>query len=94
MPQFKVAHIREQGSDMIIVPLASSFGSRGSTDQNEIISDLQAHAHAAGLAGRVVAVWDDGGGGMRFIAPSPWLSFFTSVSLSWVWHNVNKTLSW
>jgi hypothetical protein len=94
MPQFKVAHIREQGNDMIIVPLASSFGSRGSTDQNEIILDLEAHAHAAGLAGRVVAVWDDGGGRTRFIAPSPWVSFFEGISLRWVWRNINKNLSW
>lgn len=40
MPRFKVAHLHEQGQDMIIVPLESSFGRRISQDQHAIIADL------------------------------------------------------
>ena len=54
MPRFKVAHIREQGQDMIIVPLDSTFGRKVSNDQQSITSELQARSVAAGLAGHVV----------------------------------------
>jgi hypothetical protein len=94
MPHFKVAHLREQGQDMIIVPLDSSFGHKASEEQNGIISDLQIHARAAGLAGTIVPVWDSGGGRMSFIAPQPWHPFFRSLSLQVVWANTNKELSW
>jgi hypothetical protein len=94
MPHFKVAHIREQGQDMIIVPLDSSFEGKSSRDQHETISTLQVHARAAGLAGTVVPVWDSGGGRMKFIAPQPWHSFFQSTNLRFVLANINKDLSW
>jgi hypothetical protein len=94
MPHFKIAHLRQQGQDMIIVPLDSSFGNKNSDDQQEIMSDLQMHARAAGLAGTVVPVWDGGGGRMKFIAPRPWHPFFTSLNLRSVSSNINKELSW
>src|SRR5260370_38457357 len=31
MPRYRVAHIREQGIDLIIIPLASDFGSKITT---------------------------------------------------------------
>jgi hypothetical protein len=93
MPTFKVAHLREQGQDMVIVPLDSSFGHKTSADQEAIIADLQMHSLAAGLAGTVVPVWEQSGR-MAFIAPTPWHPFFKSLSLQAVFANVNKELSW
>ena len=94
MPHFQVAHLRQQGQDMVVVPLESSFGHKTSNDQQQIISELQVHARAAGLAGTVVPVWDTGGGRMSFIAPQPWHPFFKSLNLRTVWTNINKELSW
>lgn len=94
MPTFKIAHIREQGTDLIIVPLESRFGSLSSDDQDATIRDLQLHANGAGLAGRVVPVWDSGSGRMAFIAPQQWHPFFSSISLQWVGLNLKKQLSW
>jgi hypothetical protein len=94
MPRFKVAHLREQGQDMIIAPLDSSFGDQTSTDQQAIIADLQIHARSAGLAGTVVPVWDNGGGRMAFIAPRPWHPFFQSINLQFVAMNINRELYW
>jgi hypothetical protein len=94
MPQFKVAHIREQGNGMIIAPLNSSFGSHGARDQSAFIFELENRAHAAGLAGSIAVVWDSGGGLMRFIAPRPWAPFFRSIDLDWVRSNINKTIYW
>ena len=67
MPRFKIAHIREQGVDLIIIPLESSFGYKSKQDQNSIITEFQERASSAGLAGTVVPVWDSGGGRMALL---------------------------
>ena len=94
MSHIKVAHIRQQGVDLIIVPFDRQFGSKSRLDQNSVISQLQLIARSAGLAGTVVPVWDHGSGRMAFIAPTNWQRFFQSISLSWMWANVNRELSW
>jgi hypothetical protein len=93
MPRLKIAHLREQGQDMIIVPLDTTFGSRSRQDQRNAMAEIQARAHAAGLAGTVVPVWD-GGGRMMFIAPPQWQSFFRGLNLRAVEMSVNRELSW
>ena len=94
MPTYRVAHIKEQGIDLIIVPLSSDFGHKDSQQQNEIIEALQAHATGAGLAGTVVPVWDAGSRRMGFVAPSNWHSFFGSLTLARVFASINKQISW
>jgi hypothetical protein len=94
MPRYDIAHIREQGQDIIIVPLESSFGNSPSSSQQETIATLQLHTRAAGLAGQVVPVWDNGGGRMSFIAPHPWHPFFSGLNLSIVATMINKYVSW
>jgi hypothetical protein len=93
MPRFRVAHLRQQGQDMIIVPLESSFGNKSSANQHAIVTELQAHARGAGLAGKIVPVWESGGG-MRFIAPPPWHPFYQSLSIQGVMQNLNKEIFW
>lgn len=93
MQTFEVAHIREQGQDMVIVPLKSDFGLRSRETQNRFIHSLQVCARAAGLKGIVVPVWDAGQGRMAFIAPRPWHRFFSSISLESVASNINRRLS-
>jgi hypothetical protein len=94
MPRLKVAHVNEQGANMVIVPLDSGFGRKVSNDQKAIAAELQMRSEAAGLAGQVVPVWDNGGGRMGFLAPRNWHAFFESVSLQWVFANVNRELYW
>lgn len=94
MPNFDVAHIREQGVDLVIVPLSREFGWKPRDEQGEVVLSLQARASSAGLAGRVVPVWDSGGGRMAFLAPPNWHAFFRSISLDFVRLNINKRLSW
>jgi hypothetical protein len=77
---------------MIIVPLDTSFGRKLQTEQDQIIWQIQRQATSAGLAGMVVPVWDDFGR-MAFRAPSGWHPFFRSVSLPWVYANLNKQIS-
>lgn len=93
MPHIKVAHLRQQGQDMIVVPLDDDFGQKPGNEQRNAIAELQIRSRRAGLKGTVVPVWDNGGR-MAFIAPQPWHPFFSSLDLSTVWANLNKELSW
>ena len=92
MQTFDVAHIREQGVDLIVIPLDRSFGFKTSSEQNEISRALETYAHDAGLAGVVVTVWDSGGGRMAFLAPRGYHPFFSSLTMIDVTMNINKTL--
>jgi len=94
MPSVDVAHIHEQGLDIIIIPLESAFGRLNAADQDREITAFQFRASSAGLRGRVVPVWDGGDGRMAFIAPAPWHPFFLSIDLATVAANLNRTLSW
>ena len=93
MPKLKVAHIREQGQDMLIFPLDQSFGNKSSVDQNDALAELECRAHNAGLAGQAVAIWQHGSH-THFRGPSNWQSFLRSISMGWVLSNVNRELSW
>lgn len=92
MATLKIAHLREQGIDLIIVPLESGFGLKSSGEQSEIVESIQWCAHSAGLAGTVVPVWREGGG-HRFIAPTNWHSFFKSFGWNDIVANLNKELT-
>jgi hypothetical protein len=94
MPTVKLAHIREQGNDIIIVPLDSAYGRQTEGQQEAELLELQARASASGLKGHVVIVWDAGGGRMGFRAPPKWHPFFRSIGLQFVLANLNRELTW
>jgi sugar phosphate isomerase/epimerase len=90
---FKVAHIREQGVDLVITPLDTDFGFRTEAEQQRIAAVLQACARTAGLEGIVVPVWNHGDGRMAFLAPREFHPFFRRIDLSFVMANINRTLT-
>lgn len=92
MLKYKIAHIRQQGVDLIIAPLDSSFGNKNTSSQKAFIQTLEVYAHEAGLAGTVVPIWLSGRQ-INFIAPRPWHPFFRSLSWNDVLRNVNKELT-
>lgn len=92
MAEFEVAHIREQGQDMIIVPLKSEFEYRSSAEQERFHAAIQACASDAGLAGFVVLVWDSGGR-TKFRAPAPWHPFLRGLSMDHVAASINRKLT-
>jgi hypothetical protein len=94
MPRYKAAHLREQGTDLIIIPLESNFGSKSTATQNAEIAELQTRANAADLKGTVVPVWDSGGGRMAFIAPQQWHPYFSSINRAYVLGNLNREIFW
>jgi hypothetical protein len=93
MPSFKIAHLKQNGVDLIIVPLDSSFGDKPTEDQNAIQVELQVRAARAELAGTVVPVWERFNR-FYFIAPAPWRAFFKSITMAFVVKNLNRTLTW
>ena len=93
MATFQVAHLREQGQDIIIVVVDRSYGFKPNDEQNRICASIQACASAAGLRGTVVPVWDNGGGRMALLAPQPWVSFFQGMTLADVAANINRELT-
>ena len=94
MPHYKVDHLREQGIDLIIIPLESRFGTIGNSEQAAEIQAFQLRVDAAGLSGTVVPVWDAGGNRMGFHAPRQWHPFFNSLSLAFVQQNLNREIFW
>jgi len=93
MPSFNLAHIREQGQDMLLFPLDGSFGRKIRSEQNDILSELEARANAAGLRGRAAAFWESGSG-THHLGPKNWSGFLRSMSMRMVLANVNRKISW
>jgi len=94
MPSYKVAHIKEQGVDLVIVFVPNSFPVEGNRAQNEAIIDLERRTKALGWAGSVVPVWKNANGTTGFIAKENYHPFFKSVSFDSLAKNINKELSW
>ena len=90
--QFDVAHINEQGQNMIIFTLDSSFGCKTAAQQNQICASLQARANSAGMVGKAVIFWKQGGK-VYFIGPRPWHPFLKSLSYDQVVRSINKRLT-
>jgi hypothetical protein len=92
MTKLQIAHIREQGVDLIIVPLDKSFAAQTAAQQQGAIDALRMSASLAGLAGDVVPVWDTGDNRMGFLAHKNYHPYFVSISLEFVYANLNKEL--
>ncbi len=94
MKSYRVAHVRKDGLDLIIVHMSPLFGGKPQAEQRGIVDGLQMQAAKARLAGAVVPVWDAGGGRLAFLAPAAWHPFLKSLTLRSVLKLVNRELSW
>jgi len=93
MPLFKVAHLREQATDLIIVVLDSSMANRSDVQQRQTAAEVQIRARSAGMYGVVVPVWFNAGR-LEFVAPPEWQAFFAGLTPEFVLANVNRELYW
>jgi hypothetical protein len=87
--QFEVAHIREQGQDMIVIPVNLTVVS----DKSQIYNALQICARSAGLAGSVVMIWKTAEGRIQYIAPSQWHRFVSQIDRNWIVKRLNKRIN-
>jgi hypothetical protein len=93
MPRYQIAHLHEQGQDLIIVPLDPIFGIKSSFEQQRTMTELQARSLAAGLRGIVAVVWESGGR-MSFLAPRRWHAYFQSITFAFIQINLNREIYW
>jgi hypothetical protein len=93
MEKFEVAWFREQGVDLIVVFVDSSFDRKSNDEQAKAVIALQVCATSAGLPGTVVPVWTVGAT-LRFRAPKEWHPFFQSpgIDVALV-ANINRELT-
>lgn len=94
MPEYKVAYIRQQTVDLIIIPLDNAFHYKTPAQQEQTIQALQAYSSSAGLRETVVPVWETPDGRMGFIAHTNWHPFFRSIDMVFVPQNINRTLTY
>ncbi len=93
MPRFKVAHINEQGQDMLIFPLDSNVHNKRDSDKEDILDELERRAHAAGLAGSAVIIWEHGNH-THFMGPRRWHPFLEGLSMYEVQARLNREINW
>ncbi len=60
MQNFKVAHVNEQGQDLVIVFVSDQVQFRSSQEKDSLLASLQICASSAGLRGAVVLLWRNG----------------------------------
>lgn len=88
MERFKVAHIREQGVDLIIVFVNRSVAHRLDSEKAQLRGELQMCASSADLRGSVVLVWEGG-----FYADRRFHAFFRSAPYATLVANINRDLT-
>jgi hypothetical protein len=93
MEKFEVAWFREQGVDLIVIFLDSSFDRKSNDEQSKAVAALQLCSTSAGLPGTVVPVWTVGAQ-FKFIAPKKWHPFFQSPGIyETLVANINRELT-
>jgi hypothetical protein len=92
MNTFDVAYVRIDGTDLILVPVHPRFGIETSGAMRAFVGRAGKLAAAAGLAGEVVPVWDDGDGGLMAFAKTALLPRLARLSWGKVRRLVNVRL--
>jgi hypothetical protein len=85
---FDVAHLREQGVDLIIVFVDRRVANMSDNERNEIVARLSLCARSAGLPGSVVLVWPGG-----FFCDRHFHAFFQSAPYEVLAASINKKLT-
>lgn len=93
MPTYKVAHIKHDGADIILVCLDRSFEYKSAEQKDAVVQSLQACATTAGLKGVVVPVWDTGDGSVKSLASPNWSAFARSLTWEFIRANINRDLT-
>jgi hypothetical protein len=90
MTTFKIAHINENGVNVVVVFVDPAIAHKSASEQNAIAASLQLCAQSAKLAGNIAMVWPGG-----FWAPPNQHAFFGSSGGSYaqLQSRINKDLT-
>ena len=94
MKTFQVAHLDIQDVQLVVVFLPSTFDSKTEREKLVFHAALERCAEGAGLAGNVVALWQDPSSRTRFIAPPEQHPFFQIMKYDQLLAQANSTLTW
>lgn len=89
---YRVAHVRYQGSDMVLVIVNRSFFYGSGNDQQRWFTAIQQCVRSVKLGGQTLVVTNDNGR-FRFYGPNGWHNFLRTIDMSWVNARVNKTMT-
>lgn len=92
MHTFDVAFVRIDGRDLVLVPVHPRFGMKTAAGMHAFVGRVQKLTAAAGLAGEVLPVWDDGDGGLLAFARTTVLPALTRLSWKSIRRHVNVRL--
>jgi hypothetical protein len=92
MADYDVAHVRVQGTDVILIVVGPAFGRQSKSEQGKALMGFQLAANRAGLRGQVAVVWDQGGR-LAFFGPRNWEGFLRSLTWFWIGTNINRKLT-
>src|SRR5690606_24334010 len=89
MYKTRLAIFMHQGQQIIVVPLDCSFEERPAWQRKKALDDLQKSTARAGLDAPVAAVWRVGSK-LRFVAPTEWHSFLSTLTWNAIVSNLNS----
>lgn len=89
---YKIAHLRDQGKSVIIIPIANSNNDLSNVKLNQIKKAFQAHAAKAKLSGDICLVWESNSK-LSFLAPNQWKTFCMKLNMNIVKQYINKELT-
>ncbi len=90
--RYRVAHTREQNTNMVFVVISSSFFAGDSQAQARWYTSLQSCVRSVNLAGEVIAV-SNVNGRFMYYGPKNWRNFLKTIDMNWVNARLNKELT-
>jgi hypothetical protein len=93
--KYDIAHVKEGGQDMIIIPVSDRFGFQSPRIQEQFYTDMEVCAKSTGLSGTVVLMTENRRGQTNFYGPKEWGSFFKhwDITMNWVRARINYELT-
>lgn len=90
--KYNVAHVKHQGSNMVIVVISPRFFRGSSADQKRWFTGIEQCVRSVNLAGQTLLVTNDNGR-YFFYGPNNWHNFMRTINMSWVNSRINKSLT-
>jgi len=90
--QYRVAHVKHQNSNMVIVIVNPRFFHASNQQQAKWFTAVQQCVRSVKLAGQTLVVTNDNGR-FRYYGPNNWHNFLSTIDMNWVNSRVNKELT-
>ena len=89
---YKVAHVKHQNANMVIVLVSPRFFNGSSADQRRWFTGIEQCVRSVNLAGQTLLVTNDNGR-YRYYGPNAWHDFLRTTNINWVDARINKSIT-